>query len=94
MIDLQTDNFEIDLSYTSIYESFEEWNDYLQSEEPADLNEILPDLGISNLDIRRFIWDAEHSGNGMSYDSFKKEISTWKVREYDEFPSTKFPSSN
>lgn len=59
------------------FETFQEWNDYLQSIEYHDLDEFLPEYGMTNLEFRKFIWDSEHSGT-MSYEEFVEDIKTWK----------------
>lgn len=74
------DENEYDPSDASYYDTFEEWNNYLQSVEPMQLDEYLPAWGMTNLELRKFIWNAEHSGEGVSYEAFKNEISTWKHR--------------
>ncbi len=62
------------------FESFEEWDAYLQSEEYQDPDQFLTEWGMTSLEFRKFIWDAEHSGS-LSYDEFIEDIKTWRVNE-------------
>jgi hypothetical protein len=62
------------------FESFEEWDAYLQSVEYHDPEQFLPEWGMTSLELRKFIWDAEHSGS-ISYDEFIEDIKTWRLNE-------------
>ncbi|OQX78820.1 MAG: hypothetical protein B6D61_04675 [Bacteroidetes bacterium 4484_249] len=60
----------------SNYKTFEQWNEYLQTVEEVDLDEFLPEWGMTNFELRKFIFDAEKSDT-ISEDKFYKEIKTW-----------------
>jgi hypothetical protein len=44
------------------FETFEEWDAYLQSIEYQSPEEFLPEWGMTSNEFRKFIWDSEHSG--------------------------------
>ncbi len=44
------------------FETFEEWDAYLQSIEYHDPDEFLREWGMTSIEFRKFIWDSEHSG--------------------------------
>ncbi len=44
--------------------------------EEVDLDEFLPEWGMTNFELRKFIFDAEKSDT-ISEDKFYKEIKTW-----------------
>jgi len=39
-------------------------------------DKFFPEWGMTSIEFRRFIWDAEHSGT-ISYNKFLEEIKTW-----------------
>ncbi|MCD4696826.1 MAG: hypothetical protein K8S16_11370 [Bacteroidales bacterium] len=54
------------------YDTFEAWNEYLQSIEYVDLDEFLPEWGMTNYKLRKLIFESEKSGL-MSLDEFKND---------------------
>ena len=62
------------------FNTFEEWDSYLQSVKYHDPDEYLPEWGMTSLEFRKFIWDAEHSGT-MSYEDFMEDIKSWRLNE-------------
>ena len=58
------------------FAAFEDWNDYLQSIEYKNPNEFLPEWNMTSIELRKFIWDAEHSGR-MTYAEFIEDTKTW-----------------
>ena len=71
---------ESDLTDASYYNTFDSWNNYLQTISPVNLEKFLPEWGMTNLELRKFIWCAEHNETSMSYDEFRNEIKTWKYQ--------------
>ena len=65
---------------SSEFNSFEEWDAYLQSLEYHSQDEYLPEWDMTSLELRKFIWDAEHSDT-ISYDEFIEDIKSWRVNE-------------
>jgi len=55
--------------------SFEEWNK--QFTDQRDLNEYIPEYGMSVGDFRRQIYEAEF-GNSMSLNEFENKVKQWK----------------
>jgi superfamily I DNA/RNA helicase len=76
---LKNENIQ-DYSDTKNFNSFEEWNEYLQSVEYQNPEEFLPEWGMTSLEFRKFFWDAEQSGT-ISYKEFVEDIKTWTANE-------------
>ena len=56
--------------------TFEEWN--AQFEDPQrDLDEYLPEYGMTLGEFRRMIYERERSENYVSFDDFFKEMDKW-----------------
>ena len=60
----------------SEFETFDAWDAYLQSMQYVEPDKFFPEWGMTSIEFRRFIWDAEHSGT-ISYNKFLEEIKTW-----------------
>jgi len=60
----------------SDFNSFTEWNNYLESIDKANVNETLDEFNTSQLELRKLIWDAEHSPQ-ISYKEFVNDIKSW-----------------
>ena len=59
------------------YDTFEQWNEALDSFGKYQSEEYLPEDGMTVKEYRKMIWDMEHSGEGISLDEFKKEMKLW-----------------
>ena len=57
------------------FETFEEWDAYLQSKDFKEPDEFLPVWNMTSSDLRKFIWDAEHSGEYIPVEKFYEKLS-------------------
>jgi len=62
------------------FETFEDWDAYLQSIEYHDPDKFLPEWGMSSIEFRKFIWDSEHVGT-ITYSDFVEEVKSWQANE-------------
>lgn len=57
------------------FETFEEWDAYLQSIEFHDPDEFMEEWGMTSIEFRKFIWDGEHSGEYQPIENFFEKLS-------------------
>jgi hypothetical protein len=57
--------------------SFEEWSLQFEDEEGADLDEFLPEHGMTLIQLRRAIWEGEQSKE-MTYSEFFADQQAWR----------------
>ena len=73
--DLVHKNTDIDLTDAASHSTFENWNNYLQNIYPCILEGTDAEWGISNLELRKFIWEAEHSGDYIPVDNYFEHLT-------------------
>ena len=57
------------------FETFEDWDAYLQSKDFKEPDEFLPEWNMTSYELRKFIWDAEHSGEYIPVEQFYEKLS-------------------
>ncbi len=57
------------------FETFEDWDAYLQSKEYKDPDEFLHEWNMTSYELRKFIWDSEHSGDYIPVEQFYEKLS-------------------
>ncbi len=67
---------EADVKDVMEFETFEDWNAYLQSTNYKNPDEFLDEWNMTSIELCKFIWDAEHSGQ-MTYQEFIEDTKTW-----------------
>ena len=55
--------------------SFEEWNK--QFDDDRDLDEYLPEYGMTRGEFRRMIYERERNGKEMTFEEFFKRMEQW-----------------
>jgi len=66
----------------SNYDTYEQWNNYLISIY-GNSNEYLPEWGMTELDLRKTIWNAEQDFKNEKFitmDEFIKDLNEWKTQ--------------
>jgi hypothetical protein len=58
-------------------QSFEEWSLQFEDDEDTNLDEFLPEHGMTLLQLRRTIWEGEQ-GKEMTYSEFLADQQTWR----------------
>lgn len=67
-------------SFESSKASFDEWNSQFKTSK-FDLNEKIPGFGLTLLEFRKKIFNAEANENNIDFNQFKKELKLWKNKK-------------